>query len=112
LYRDRLAQAEARKKEWEAKRVADAKPRLPLQAYEGKYTSELYGEAQITLAGDNIRIALNNHLFATLEPWEYDTFYGYLDEKWMGNLTASFTIGTGGKVTGIDISGAKFTRAD
>jgi CubicO group peptidase (beta-lactamase class C family) len=112
LYRDRSAQADTRKKEWEAKRVTDSKPRLTLPAYEGKYTSELYGEARVTLSGDSIRIAINHHLFATLGHWEYDTFYGYLDEKWMGNLTASFTIGTGGKVTELDISGAKFTRAD
>jgi len=78
-YRDLRKKVEDKQKAAEEKfqkdHVAGTKPSLPLAAYAGKYTDDLYGPAEISLNGDKLVLRLTDLGFnADLEHWNYDTF--------------------------------------
>ncbi|QJW90316.1 serine hydrolase [Spirosoma taeanense] len=93
-----------------AKRVANTKPSLPLDAYAGRYTSPLYGEAEVLVTGDRLSFNINNVLKATLPHWHYDTFRGTYDKAWNGKATAHFTLNVSGRVETLMIGGLMFRR--
>ncbi|GAB3262224.1 serine hydrolase [Larkinella harenae] len=97
--------------DFQAKRVLNTKPSLALQAYAGKYTSPLYGKAEVTVVNDQLIFNINdNAMNATLAHWQYDTFYGPFKKAWYGNALARFTLSTSGKVDTLVFSGMDFKK--
>lgn len=93
-------------------RVAGTKTTLPLQAFEGEYTSELYGHVKVSAAGNDLRFDINNgYQLAELPHWHYDTFYGSTRDSGRYTMFATFTIGADGKVELLNLDGLKFTKA-
>ncbi len=98
-------------KDFEAGRVMNTKPSLPLEAYAGKYSDPMYGNVDIILSGNQFNININNFLKATVEHWNYDTFRGWFEKKEYGKGNAIFTLGADGKVNKVSLDGLEFTRA-
>lgn len=99
------------RKDFDAKRVLNTSPSLPLPQYAGKYTSPLYGQADVSVAGNQLVINVNdNTLNATLPHWHYDTFYGPYKKAWYGKALARFVLGNSGKVTTLVFDGMDFKK--
>jgi CubicO group peptidase (beta-lactamase class C family) len=98
--------------EFENARIANTKTTLPLQAFEGEYTSEIYGAIHVSVAGNSLRFDLNNgFLVAELPHWHYDTFYGPIGEANQYEISATFTIGADGKVSKLNVDGLEFGKS-
>lgn len=110
LYDDLKEKAKKTQQAFEAKRVANTAPSLPFARYAGKYTSPLYGEAEVTVIGDKLAFSINNTLKATLPHWHYDTFYGTFQKAWLGKTSARFTLNAAGTVDTLVFGEMEFRR--
>ncbi|MBD2751810.1 serine hydrolase [Spirosoma validum] len=96
-----------------AKRVLNTSHTLPLNQYVGKYTSPLYGQAEVSLVGNQLLFNVNdNTLNATLSHWQYDTFYGPYKKAWYGKALAQFNVGVSGKVDTLVFDGMQFKKQE
>ncbi len=110
LYAGIREKEEKEEKTFEANRVLNTKPSLPLDAYAGKYTDDQYGEAVITVSGNLLVININNFVQVKVDHWNYDTFRGWFDKRWYGKGNALFALGADGKVITVSVSGLEFTK--
>ncbi|GAB4014998.1 serine hydrolase [Spirosoma koreense] len=93
------------------KRVPNTAPSLPLVAYAGRYTSPLYGQAEVNVQGNQLVLNVNNNsLNARLSHWHYDTFYGPLQKAWYGKALAQFSLNASGHVAGLLVDGMDFRK--
>ena len=112
LYTGICEKGEKATAEFEAKRVANTKPSLPLESYIGKYTDPLYGNLEIAAAGDQLNFNLNNFFKAAFEHWHFDTFRGWYGKKWYGKGNATFILGTDGKISKVNFDGMEFRKTN
>ena len=112
LYTSIWDKAEKANADFEGKRVLNTKPSLSMETYAGKYTDPLYGEAIITVAGNQLVVVVNNILKATVDHWHYDTFRGWFEQKWNGKSTVRFILGTDGMASSVNVSGMEFKRSN
>ena len=111
LYASLREAHEKRVAEFENDRVANTKTSLPLDAFEGEYSSEIYGTARVTVVNNSLRFDVNNgFLTADLPHWHYDTFYGRAGEVGQYTMFATFSIGADGKVEKVNLDGLEFTK--
>jgi len=110
LYKKLKADERQKEKEKEATLVKGTKPSLPLQAYAGDYTNEIYGNAHVVLDGDSLRIELPNDVRLCLQHWNYDTFVGYYNYFWWDREWIQFSLDAGGKVTQFEMAGKEVYR--
>jgi CubicO group peptidase (beta-lactamase class C family) len=110
LYGGIREKAEKVEKDFEAKRVMNTTPSLPLTEYTGKYTDPLYGELEISLEGNKLVIDINHFEKATVEHWNYNTFRGMYQHDWDGHALAHFSLNTTGQVEKISLDGLEFTK--
>jgi len=96
----------------EGMRVKDTKPSLPLAAYAGTYSDPLYGQIVVTATTTGLKVVLNEVISATLEHWNYDTFYGPWEKAWYGKAAAQFTLTPFGKVEKIIFEGIELKRVE
>ncbi len=111
LYNNFQAGADKAEKAFEAARVVNTKPSLPLDEYTGRYTDPLYGEVIITRENDDLIMVSNQYLKARASHWHYDTFRGWYDKKWNGKLNMNFVLNEKGKVSKVDFDGLSFTKS-
>jgi CubicO group peptidase (beta-lactamase class C family) len=85
------AAAEEEDKKLAASRIANTRTSLPLSAYAGTYSGELYGDATITEENGKLVLHLKHspNLTADLEHWHYDTF----QIKWRDTVAYAFPRG-------------------
>lgn len=112
LYKNLSEKGKKRKLDFEAKRVANTSPSLPLEQYKGKYTSPLYGQAEVSVVGNKLMFNVNDVLKATLAHFHYDTFYGPNQKAWYGNATATFALNSRGKADVLVFDGMEFRKSE
>jgi len=110
LYSKRKADAKNKQKESDAKRVLGTKPSLALDEYRGKYSSDIYGEAEITIEDGNLSIKYPNNNVLKLEHWNYDVFKGRFNNFWFDKSTVQFFLDNEGKVSSFDMDGITYRR--
>ena len=91
--------------------MLNTKPSLPLEGYAGKYSDPLYGDAEITVSGNQLVISVNNFIKATVDHWNYDTFRGWFEKKEYGKGNAVFSLGADGKVKTVSFDGLVFAKS-
>lgn len=106
-YSDAAIKAE---KEKEAKRVLQTNPSLPLEAYTGKFTNEIYGDAEIVLSNNQLKIQFPNNVTLTLNHWHYDTFRGVFNYEWYGKSWITFSLNSEGKIAQFDFDGVVYNK--
>ncbi|MCS6874184.1 MAG: serine hydrolase [Pyrinomonadaceae bacterium] len=74
-----------------SERAVNTKPSLALKDYEGTYSSQMYGEVQITEENGKLvmRFLPAPNFVADLEHWHYDTFL----IKWRDSVNYNFPLG-------------------
>jgi len=81
--------------------LANPRPSLPLEAYTGRYTSAVFGDAQVTLADGGLKLSPTPHpgITGRLDPWQLDTFLcTWSDAVWDQSLVY-FDLDDAGAVT-------------
>jgi CubicO group peptidase (beta-lactamase class C family) len=99
---ERQAESEAR---LAASRVTGTRPTRPLEQFAGRYRSDLYGEAIVTAAGDQLRFAIVDGAEGELRHWNNDVFRLYLDATNPGGYFATFETGPSGAIARLVIAG-------
>jgi hypothetical protein len=78
--------AAAKNARWESQRAKQTRPKLPLDAYAGTYSCDLYGLLQIRHENGVLRLQFGPNMQAELRHWEHDTFRAKLnfpaDDEW------------------------------
>jgi CubicO group peptidase (beta-lactamase class C family) len=100
--RERQAHAEVR---LAASRVSGTSPTRPLEQLAGRYQSDLYGEAIVTVAGDGLHFRIVDGSEGELRHWQHDTFRLYLDATNPGGYFARFESDPSGPIARLTITG-------
>ncbi len=98
-----IERSAARERDLEAKRVKDAPPALPLDAYVGEYFDPYYGVASVTLRGGHLYLRFVGEIAGPLEHWQYETFLADWEHPRYGRNFVTFTLAGDGTVNSIRI---------
>jgi len=112
LYGGLKAKADSAERAGEAKRVLNTQPSHPLKDYIGKYTDPLFGKVTIESDNNNLKININNYVYATVQHWHYDTFRGYYDQKENGKAFVVFNTDGDGKIVSVNVDGLILAKAE
>ena len=104
--------ARYKEKAKEAKRVMGTKPSLPITGYMGKFTNEVYGDAEIVLNGNDLTIKFPNKINLALKHWNYDVFRAYYNYDWYGKTWITFSQNSDGKISQFEYDGAIYRKKE
>jgi hypothetical protein len=110
LYGKLKADAKNKQKQDDAKRVLGTKPSLALKDYTGKYSSDTYGEAEISVKDSILSIKFPNNNVLKLEHWNYDIFKGSFNNFWWDKSNVQFFLNSDSKVAYFDMDGINYKR--
>jgi len=111
LYKGIIDSAKKREAGQLAKQVPGTHPSLPLAGYTGKYSSIIYGDAEVVLKNDSLILMLpGNRYSLLLKHFNYDTFHGWYNYWWWGKSFVQFSLNAEGKTTGLSLDGIEFKR--
>jgi CubicO group peptidase (beta-lactamase class C family) len=110
LYTKLKADAKNKQKEKDAKRVLGTRPSLAMQDYTGKYSSDIYGEADIKVEGGSLSIKYPNNNVLKLEHWNYDIFRGSFNNFWWDKASVQFFLNTEGRVSYFEMDGMRYKK--
>ncbi len=111
LYDERTAVGEKQMETVKGLRVQNTQPRLPLEAYAGKYSDPFYGSMEVTVTNGKLMLKVNSDLTGTLEHWQHETFQAVWSKRWWGEDFIAFQLNPiNGKVDSLTLSGAVLKR--
>ncbi|MFT3679605.1 MAG: serine hydrolase [Ferruginibacter sp.] len=103
-------EAAKEEKETAVKRVLNTRPSLAPEKYTGRFSNAVYGDATITLEGNQLRLKFPNNINLTLDHWHFDVFKGKYDYIWFPDSWINFSFSNEGTVTGFDFDGNTYIR--
>jgi len=83
-----------------------------LQGYTGKYSSDIYGEAEIKVEDGSLSIKYPNNNVLKLEHWNYDIFKGIFNNFWWDKSSVPFFLNNEGKVSYFEMDGMRYKKID
>ena len=89
-----------------AKRVTNTKPSLPLSSYCGIFNDPTYGNAEIELNGDSLKLIIlpaKVTFKSTMVYWPYNTFKVKFKDALLAYGLVTFGFNSNGEVTGFKI---------
>jgi CubicO group peptidase (beta-lactamase class C family) len=110
LYEGLAAQERKAEADELAKQIKNTKPSLPLADYTGKFTSKIYGGAEIELKNEALLLKLPNNYHYNLQHFHYDTFLGNSIYWWQGKTGVQFSLDSEGKISEFSIFGITYTK--
>jgi len=88
-------------------------PSLPLERYEGNYTSQMCGDVKVELRDGKLFLSFQAYPSAVLEHRHLDTFRASFQDHLLSDTDVSFTIDAAARVTEMTVSGVGvFRRVD
>ncbi|PYP55231.1 MAG: serine hydrolase [Gemmatimonadetes bacterium] len=90
-------------KAFEAKRVRDTHPSLPLERYAGNYVDSLYGTVEIAEQGDRLVARMGPAFTGDLTHWHFDTFKVTWRDRGLGTSYLTFNVDADGKVGSVEV---------
>lgn len=93
-------------------RVKNTQPNLPLAEYEGTYTNNMLGNAQVTVVNGQLQINFNDFISYDTEHWHYNTFVTNKDPRFYGKLKVTFNLSEAGKSHELELLGTVFTKRE
>jgi CubicO group peptidase (beta-lactamase class C family) len=97
---------EKRKSDRYAKRIKNTKPSLDLMAYTGVYTDKAYGNAQIELENEHLKLTLlptKEKFVSRMEHWHFNTFRIKFKDEFLPEGFVTFRLNTDAEITGFTI---------
>ena len=85
---------------------------MPLTGYPGKFTNEIYGDAEIVMNGSDLTIKFPNKISLLLKHWNYDVFRAYYNYDWYGKTWITFSQSPEGKISQFEYGGAVYRRKE
>lgn len=111
LYDSLAVEGEKQEKAVEGMRLTGTSPRLPLDAYAGKYSDPFYGSMEVTFADGKLALRVSADLNGLMEHWQHETFQVGWNKRWWGKDLMAFQLNPiTGKVDSLTISGAVLKR--
>ena len=83
---------------------------MALAEYAGKYSSDIFGEAEVVLKDSNLYIKYPNNNELKLEHWNFDYFKGTYNHFWWDKAGVQFFLNDEGKVSQFDMDGIIYKR--
>ena len=112
MYKALAGTSKKEEDDFEAKRVLNTKPSLAIKEYTGKYSNEIYGDAEIILNGDSLKLQFPNNINLPLSHWHYNTFYGKFEYEWYGKGWVTFKLNDEAKIESLDFNGIEYSKKD
>ena len=99
-------------KSWKA-RIVNNKPKLSLESYTGTYENELYGNIDISIVENNLKVKFNSHrnLSATMQYMDNDEWMITYNPIMLGIFSTKFVI-ENKKVNALNIKVSDFVEYD
>ena len=97
------ARGDSTDKAFEAKRVRDTHPSLPLERYAGSYVDSLYGTVEIAEQGDHLVARWGPAFTGDLTHWHFDTFKATWRDRGLGESYLTFSVDDEGKVASVEV---------
>ena len=82
----------------------------PLKDYAGDYGDPLYGDVEVRLEGDTLRLRYGPGFAGTLEHWHYNTFRARWAAEWRSPSLVNFVLDASGRVGALELMGGRFGR--
>ncbi len=90
--------SDSSRKAFEARRVANTKPSLPLASYAAVYSDSMYEDIDVKLEGDSLVATMGPSYTGDLSHWHFDTFKVTWRDPSLGSNYFTFVLGADGKV--------------
>ncbi|MCG6956672.1 MAG: serine hydrolase [Gemmatimonadetes bacterium] len=103
LARRSEARAAHREQELEASRLQGTTLSLPLDAYAGTYSSDLWGDLTVTHEGSGLVLHYSPDFVADLEHWHHDIFRAKWRRAGDGRSFATFALDERGRIVSVDL---------
>ncbi|HLK27525.1 MAG TPA: serine hydrolase [Puia sp.] len=110
LYKKLKEDVRKKEIEKESKRVLNTIPPVEMSAYEGKYSSEIFGHAEIIFHNDSLLLKYPNNISLHLTHWNYNTFVGKYNYQWFGKSWIQFSLNELGKVDQFEMDGLVYKK--
>lgn len=95
-----------------AERVQNTKTSLPSVAYEGTFTNDMLGMANVSIHNNQFKINFNDFITYNLEHWHFDTFVTNKDPRFWEKQVIRFELNSDGKIDQFDFMGEVFTKTE
>jgi len=112
LYKKLKQDAKKKETEKEAKRVSNTIPSLEISAYEGKYSNEIFGNAEIVFHNDSLLLKYPNNVTLHLTHWHFDTFLGKYNYPWFDKSWVQFSLNDLGKISQFEMDGLVYKKKE
>jgi len=97
---------EKQKSDRHVKRIKNTKPSLDLMAYTGVYTDKAYGNAQIEMENEHLKLTLlptKEKFVSSMEHWHFNTFRIKFKDEFLPEGFVTFRLNTDAEITGFTI---------
>jgi len=102
-FQTQSAAAEARQRDRDAKRNAEAGPSRPLASYAGTFADSLWGEVKVSVDGNRLVLEGPGIAGGSMEHWQYDTFRLTWKDAQFGKEDVIFELDRDGNPTTVRI---------
>jgi CubicO group peptidase (beta-lactamase class C family) len=102
IVQTKKAESEKEIEEIKEQRVPDTRPSLSVEKYAGVYTSQMYGEMNVTIDSEKLKLQFGPNLTGQLEHWHHDTFRLNYDVGWLDPRLVTFQLDANGHVATLE----------
>jgi hypothetical protein len=95
--------SDSSRKAFEAARVANTRPSLPLASYVGVYSDSMYEDIEVKLDGKSLVATMGPSYTGDLSHWHFDTFKVTWRDPSLGSSYFTFVLGADGKVKDLEM---------
>ena len=97
------ARSDSTRRAFEADRVANTRPSLPLESYAGVYSDSMYEDIEVKYDGKSLVATMGPSYTGDLSHWHFDTFKVTWRDPSLGSSYFTFVLGPAGKVTDLEM---------
>jgi len=97
------ARSDSTRRAFEADRVANTRPSLPLGSYAGVYSDSMYEDIEVKYDGKSLVATMGPSYTGDLSHWHFDTFKVTWRDPSLGSSYFTFVLGPDGKVTDLEM---------
>ena len=110
LYEKSRERQETALKKFNESQIPGTSSSLPLEAFTGKYSHPMLGEAMVNVSESGLEINFNEFVSFHTEHWHYNSFISDKDNKLQSRLLFTFEIGADGTVSKLGAFGEHFEK--